>query len=245
MAGAGTAYRVLVTTERAGSGPGAAALVTVRLEAAGLSLEEAAVECEVGGPGLGAALVARPDPASLLYSVWRDEDCGKAGELPLRVVVRPRYHPAARGRHTLHRGLARLVGRPHLQHPKVALTAVHAYARVAQLYNKERKTIECDGVLRAIFHCEELELRQLWQHLRPLVTRLEEPAVRLTHQLSELSKQSQAEITVKLDTARNIFPADWRFTSDTKRSMPRTQSLLPLQKPPKKLNFKRIRSIEL
>ena len=82
----------------------------------------------------------------LSTAVYRISECRKMQpmlDLPLAVEMTPRYHSATGQLYRLEPGLASLVGRTYLQHPKYALTLVLAYVRAKHL--QKGQIIICEG----------------------------------------------------------------------------------------------------
>ena len=163
-------------------------------------------------------------------------------DLPICITMTPLYHPTTTNLYRLNTKLAELVGREYLAHPKYALTIVHAYARVNNLY--QNKNIICDSTLSSIFGCAQIELRHLWREVCSLIKREEQKTISLVHQLTDFDKSSSAALEVTLDEDCNIYPKDWRFSNMMhSKIIAKTQSLNP--KPGKKRSFKRNKSVDI
>ena len=152
-------------------------------------------------PQLEVTCLGQSDIYRLVYSVQETEPINDLQDLPIPISVTPLYQSTTL--YKLDTKLADLVGRDYLAHPKYALTIVHAYARVNNLYHE--KSIICDSTLLQIFGCPQIELRHLWREVFCLIKMEEQKPVSLIHQLSDFHKSSSST-EVTLDEDFNIYP---------------------------------------
>ena len=181
----------------------------------------------------------RCDAFTAVFSVTTPEE---RLSVPLSVTVTPRYNISSPVIHKLDRGLADLVGREFLVHPKYALTCVHAYARAHNLY--AGKNIICDETLQSIFGTVGVKLDSLWARMTKHIKRKELENISLSLELTDLNKTFKNIFSVKTDAKQNIYPI---FYTLPKQVLPikKTCSFREDRKIPKKKSFKRNKSVDL
>ena len=242
-------FQVIVSSERdlteeeeAGSW-----LVSVQLCLSGSPLEvkETVQDCRLTSDrtDITITFLGLANCSTMVYSVQAMEAGTNLSDLRLSAEVTPLYHPTVTSMYRLHSGLADLVGRKLLAHPKYALTIIHGYARANKLYHQ--KSIKCDQVLYNIFEKESIELGTLWKEICRKIQRVEPRHVTVSHKLSTLEKYSSSDLAVSVDNEYNIFPENWKSeVAPHSKSFLKTKSFLPIVKDKRK-SFKRNKSFEL
>ena len=179
------------------------------------------------------------DAFTAVFSVATPED---RLSVPLSVKVTPRYNFSFPVIHKLDRGLAELVGREFLVHPKYALTCVHSYARAHNLY--AGKNIICDETLQSIFGTAGIKLDSLWARMTKHIKRKEIENITLSLELTDLNKTYKNIFSVKTDANLNIYPL---FYSLPQKVLPikKTFSFREERKTPRIKSFKRNKSVDL
>ena len=186
--------------------------------------------------------LVQSDRYRMVYYVEETRNIHHLLDLPISITITPLYHPTTTNLYKLDTKLAELVGREYLAHPKYALTIVHAYARVNNLY--QDKNIICDSILNTIFGCDQIELRQLWREVCSLIKREEQKTISLIHPLTDFDKSTSATLEVTLDDDCNIYPKNWRSSKKiNSKIIAKTQSLHP--RPGKKGSLKRNKSVDI
>lgn len=195
-------------------------------------------EAEVEAESLGQC-----DPFTAVYSVRNSRDLLLS--CPLTITVSPLYHHLnSTTVYKLQPGLARLVGREYLAHPKYAVTCLHSYARTNNLYAS--KSIICDDTLQQIFGCVGIRLDRVWPEISKLLHRTEEERIQMSVELTDLDKEYRAMISLKTDALNNLYPSYFRSSSKpsslTKSvSLNHSSNIYTL----KKKSFKRSKSIDI
>ena len=179
------------------------------------------------------------DAFTAVFSVTTPEE---RLSVPLSVTVTPRYNISSPVIHKLDQGLADLVGREFLVHPKYALTCVHSYARAHNLY--AGKNIICDETLQSIFGTVGVKLDNLWARMTKQIKRKELENITLSLELTDLNKTFKNVFSVKTDAKLNIYPI---FYTLPKQVLPikKTCSFREDRKTPKTKSFKRNKSVDL
>ena len=181
----------------------------------------------------------RCDAFTAVFSVTTPEE---RLSVPLSVTVTPRYNINSPVIHKLDRGLADLVGREFLVHPKYALTCVHSYARDHNLY--AGKNIICDETLQSIFGTVGVKLDSLWARMTKHIKRKELENITLSLELTDLNKTFKNIFSVKTDPKQNIYPI---FYTLPKQVLPikKTCSFREDRKTPRTKSFRRNKSVDL
>ena len=219
--------------------------VQVLLSGSPLEVRQTVQDCRISSArtDLTVTCLGLANCSTLLYSVQELQPTNQLAEVKLSVVVTPLYHPTVTTMYRLDSGLADLVGRKLLAHPKYALTIIHGYARANKLYHQ--KTIKCDQVLYNIFGRESIELASLWKEICSKIKKVEKSLISVSHKLSTLEKYSSSDLAVSVDNEYNIFPENWKSeVAPHSKSFLKTKSFLPIVKDKRK-SFKRNKSFEL
>ena len=177
------------------------------------------------------------DPFTAVFSVTTPED---RVSVPLEVRVSPLYNSPIIYR--LDRGLADLVGREHLVHPKYALTCVHSYARANNLY--AGKSIICDETLQLIFGTVGIKLDSLWPRMTKLIKRRELENISLSLELTDLNKTYIKNLSVQMDEKHKLYPFFYTLSKQAVR-VKKSFSFREEKKTSKTKLFKRNKSFDL
>ena len=188
--------------------------------------------------------VGQCDTFTSLYRVTSSTDLLLT--CPVLVTVSPLYHVTTLPMYRLQPGLASLVGRDYLCHPKYAVTCLHSYARTKSLYQPGRKTIWCDERLEAIFGCGSIRLDRVWAEISKQVNRTQPDNIQLSLPLSDLDKEYRSVISLKTDHLNNLYPS---FFSPSSRHAAISKSVSHHGSSKlcssKKRSFKRSKSVDI
>ena len=184
------------------------------------------------------------DAFTAVYRLTSRED--QLASCPVLVTVHPLYHATSLPMYRLQPGLAGLVGRDLLAHPKYAVTCLHSYARTNRLYQPTSKTISCDDRLEAIFGCRAIRLDRVWPEISKLVNKTELDSLELSLPLSDLDKEYRSMISLKTDHLNNLYPSFFRPSSrHVGISKSVSQNCSSKLYNVKKRSFKRSKSVEI
>ena len=180
------------------------------------------------------------DAFTAVFSVTTPEECLS---VPLSVTVTPRYNISSPVIHKLDRGLADLVGREFLVHPKYALTCVHSYARAHNLY--AGKNIICDETLQYILGTTGVKLGDnLWARMTKHIKKKELENINLSLDLKDSNKTFKNVFSVKTDEKNNIYPIFYTLPEKL-LSIKKTCSFREDRKNLKPKSFKRNKTFHL